>query len=78
MTNVTKTQQEIVRQGYQALIESLGVVDTIRFMQYLSQGYGDYTQERHPGLDNISLDDLFRSMPKSPESDNTHYDEIIA
>ena len=44
---MTKTQQEIVRQGYQALINSLGVVDSIRFIQYFSQGQGNYTKERH-------------------------------
>jgi len=30
---MTKTQHDIVRQGYQALLDSLAVVDTIRFIQ---------------------------------------------
>lgn len=75
---MTKTQQEIVRLGYQALIESLGVVDTIRFIQFFSPGEGDYTKERHQWLDNISLEGLFNSMKQLPESDNTHYDEILS
>lgn len=41
-----KTQQEIIRQGYKALVDSLGVVDAIRFIQHFSPGQGDYTQER--------------------------------
>lgn len=28
-----KTQHEIIRQGYKALVDSLGVVDAIRFIQ---------------------------------------------
>jgi hypothetical protein len=59
---MTKTQQEIVRQGYQVLVESLGVVNALRFIQYLSPGQGDYTQERHAWLDQTSLDDLLMAM----------------
>ncbi|MBE9037625.1 hypothetical protein [aff. Roholtiella sp. LEGE 12411] len=42
-----KTQNEIIKQGYDALINSLGVADTIGFIQYFSPGEGDYTKERH-------------------------------
>ena len=42
-----KTQNEIIKQGYNALIKSLGITDTIRFIQYFSPGKGDYTKERH-------------------------------
>ncbi|WP_318730187.1 hypothetical protein [Roseofilum sp. Guam] len=41
----TKTYQEIVTQGYQALMDSLGIVDAIRFIQYLNPGQGNYTQD---------------------------------
>jgi len=75
---MTKTQQEIVRLGYQALINSLGVVDSIRFIQYFSPGQGDYTKERHQWLDNTSLEELFQLMKQNPESENTQYDEIIS
>lgn len=72
-----KTQQEIVRQGYQVLVESLGVVDALKFIQYFSPGQGDYTEERHTWLDKTALDDVLEAM-KQPEDSNTrHYDEII-
>ncbi|MGL4883065.1 MAG: hypothetical protein ACRC8K_18705 [Waterburya sp.] len=38
-----KTQNEIIEQGYKALVDSLGVVDAIRFIQHFSPGKGDYT-----------------------------------
>jgi len=50
-----KTQQEIIRQGYQALVNSLGVVDAIRFIQHFTPGQGDYTKERHEWLDQTPL-----------------------
>ena len=53
-----KTQQQIINDGYQALLSSLGPVETIRFLQHFSLGEGDYTQERRtypmPSLDTIA------------------------
>ena len=72
-----KTQQEIIRQGYQALVNSLGVVDAIRFIQHFSPGQGDYTKERHEWLDQTSLEDILTSMRQSREDNETQYDEII-
>ncbi len=62
-----KTQQEIIKQGYQALFNSLGVVDAIRFIQYFTPGQGDYTKERHEWLDRTPLRrhfDLYKTAPK--------------
>ncbi|WP_260441982.1 hypothetical protein [Microcystis aeruginosa] len=36
---------ELRKQGYQALVDSLGVVGMLRFLQQLEVGYGDYTAE---------------------------------
>ena len=74
---VTKTQQEIIKQGYRALIDSLGVVDTIRFIQYFTPGKGDYTRERREWLEQIPLEDVLLSMKQHPKSDVDKYDEII-
>ncbi|MEH1816962.1 MAG: hypothetical protein V7K26_23090 [Nostoc sp.] len=72
-----KTQNEIIKQGYDALINSLGVADTIRFIQYFSPGTGDYTKERHQWLDEKSLADVLVEIKELPEDDANQYDEII-
>ncbi len=72
-----RTQQEIIRQGYKALVDSLGVADTIRFIQYFSPGKGDYTKERHQWLDNISLEDFIAEMKKNRLEEPNQYEEII-
>lgn len=74
---MSKTQQEIIKQGYQVLINSLGVVDAIRFIQYFTPGQGDYTQERHQFLDQTSLDEILLTMKKQPTDNSAQYDEII-
>jgi hypothetical protein len=40
-------QAEIRKNGYKALIDSLGVVGMLRFLQQLDIGSSDYTLERH-------------------------------
>jgi hypothetical protein len=40
-------QSEIRKNGYKALIDSLGVVEMLRFLQQLEISSSDYTLERH-------------------------------
>ncbi len=72
-----KTQNEIIKQGYDALINSLGIADAIRFIQYFSPGKGDYTKERHQWLDEKNLTDVLAEMKQSQEDDTNQYEEII-
>jgi hypothetical protein len=72
-----KTQNEIMKQGYDALINSLGVADTIRFIQYFSPGDRDYTKERHQWLDKKTLADVLVEIKELQEDDTNQYDEII-
>ena len=72
-----KTQNQIIEQGYKALVDSLGVIDTIRFIQYFSPGEGDYTKERHQWLEQKSVDDVLQDIDKFKQSDLDKYQEII-
>ncbi|WP_414553055.1 hypothetical protein [Anabaena sp. CCY 0017] len=54
---------EIRQQGYQALINALGVAGTLRFLQQLEVGYCDYTKERDQWLNQLTIDD-FRNYVK--------------
>ncbi len=40
------TPIELRNKGYQVLIDNLGEIDTIRFLQQMGWGSGDYTQEK--------------------------------
>jgi len=62
-------QAEIRQQGYKALIDSLGVANTLRFLQQLGVGYGDYTQERHQWLDQLTMED-FRDFVQQKSSES--------
>ncbi|MBE9058355.1 hypothetical protein [Sphaerospermopsis sp. LEGE 08334] len=72
-----KTQNEIIKQGYNALINSLGITDTIRFIQYFSPGKGDYTKERHQWLDEKTLTEVLAEIKQLGTEDTNQYEEII-
>jgi hypothetical protein len=74
---MSKTQQEVIRQGYQALVNSLGVVDAIRFIRHFAPGQGDYTNDRHQWLDQISREDILIATRQHQEDNPDRYDEII-
>jgi len=52
------TQDEIYRQGLQALRDRLGRAGMIRFLQQFETGQGDYARERQKWVDRLTLDDL--------------------
>jgi hypothetical protein len=73
-----KTQNEVLDSGYKALVNALGVVDAIRFIQHFSPGYGDYTKERRQWLDQLSMDDFLAEMRKHKKNDNEdNFEEVI-
>lgn len=73
-----KTQNEVLDRGYKALVDALGVIDAIRFIQHFSPGYGDYTQERHEWLDQLSMNDFLVEMRQHQQTaDKTNFEEII-
>jgi hypothetical protein len=74
---MAKTQQEVVRQGYRALVDALGVVDALRFIQYFNPGQGDYTQERREWLEQRPLSDILTSMNQRRDEESHQYDEVV-
>lgn len=72
---------ELNRAGKQALIEALGFDGMIRFIRQFEPGSGDYTEERHQWLDQLTPDEIFAQVKqarKAPSGQElSDYDEII-
>ena len=64
----TMSLNEIRRTGIEALIEKLGIVGMVRFLQQNETGYGDYTEEREELLGNPSLEELYNDMKKNKKT----------
>jgi hypothetical protein len=56
------TLTELRTKGYQVLVKELGQIDTIRFLQEMGWGSGDYTKERQDNLKNVTREEFWRDI----------------
>jgi hypothetical protein len=69
----TRPLAEVTQVALKVLYKELGIVDTVRFVNQFTTGYGNYTQERDQLFANLTLDDLIseikrqRSQPPTNE-----------
>ncbi len=58
---------EITKEALQVLYKEIGVVNTIRFVNQFTTGYGDYTEERKILFADMTLDDLLNEMSRTKQ-----------
>lgn len=63
-----KPLKEINKEGWNALVERLGVADATRFLMEHEEGYGDYTIERRKFVDEKSLDEIVQEIKEMKPS----------
>ena len=65
-----KPLSEITRHAIDLLSKEMGIVDTVRFLNQFTTGYGDYTEEREAVFKDLTLDDILAAIKKarSPET----------
>jgi len=56
------TPLELREKGYQILVDNLGEIDTIRFLQDFGWGYGDYTKERQTSLQTVTRQKFWQDI----------------
>ena len=55
---------EITQNALRVLYREIGVVNTVRFINQFTTGYGDYTKEREQLFANLTLDDLISEIKR--------------
>lgn len=58
------TPVELQKKGYQVLVEHLGQVDAIRFLQQFGWGHGDYTKEREESLAQVTREEFWQYLQR--------------
>lgn len=58
MKITTKTMHDINKEAISLLNSTLGIADTIRFLNQFTTGFGNYTQERDKTFEKMSLEDI--------------------
>jgi hypothetical protein len=62
----TKPLSEVTQQAIALLMKEIGVVNTVRFLNQFTMGYGDYTAERDALFADLTLDELLAAMKQRP------------
>jgi len=52
-----------------ALLQELGPVNLVRFLQQFETGYGNYTQERHDWLDQHTVEEIAQEIQKGCDAE---------
>ncbi|GAB4579415.1 MAG: hypothetical protein Fur0022_21530 [Anaerolineales bacterium] len=55
---------EITREALKVLYKEIGVVNTVRFMNQFTTGYGNYTEERDILFEGLTLDEIVSEIKK--------------
>ena len=62
----TQPLSEVTQQALAVLIKEIGVVNTVRFVNQFTTGYGDYTAERDALFADLTLDGLLAAIKQRP------------
>jgi len=57
-----KTINSLRKEGWEVLVEKLGVVEATRYILQFRIGAGDYTKERHEIFKDISVEEIIKEM----------------
>ena len=66
------TLEQIRTKGLRALVEKLGTVGAIRFLQLTETGRGDYSRERHSHIGKQSVQSLVKEIEKRRKRTPAH------
>lgn len=59
-----KPLAEITQDAIRVLCQELGIVNTIRFVNQFTVGYGNYTEEREQLFANLTVDDIVSEIKR--------------
>jgi hypothetical protein len=72
MINVEPMNLTQVRQlGLEILSRELGPVGMVRFLQQFEMGQGNYTEERHQWLDELTVDEIANQIQRKRTKHST-------
>jgi hypothetical protein len=62
-----KPLAEVTKEAIRVLIQELGPVDTVRFVNQFTAGYGNYTKEREQLFADMTLDEIVSEIKRGKE-----------
>jgi hypothetical protein len=68
MASEVKPLAEITQEAITILYQEIGIVNTIRFINQFTTGYGNYTEEREQLFGDMLLDDIITVIKQERNS----------
>ena len=65
MVAQTRPLAEITQEAIKVLFQTLGIVNTVRFINQFTTGYGNYTEEREALFGELTLDEVITEIKQS-------------
>lgn len=65
-----KPLSEITRYAIDLLSKEIGIVDTVRFLNQFTTGYGNYTEDRQDLFKDLTLDEILAAVKEPPSHKN--------
>lgn len=65
MTIKAKPLAEITQEAIGVLCREIGIVNTLRFVNQFTTGYGNYTEEREALFGEMSMDEIIVEIKRS-------------
>lgn len=62
---------EVTTRALRILVQEIGVVNTARFINQYTNGFGDYTADRDELFKDLTIDDIVKAMKEKQENNNT-------
>ena len=63
----TRPLAEITAQAIRILSKEIGIVNTVRFINQFSSGYGNYTEERERLFGSLTLEEIVTEIKRNRE-----------
>lgn len=71
MMTVTKPLTEVTQEAISVLLREIGIVNTVRFLNQYSTGYGNYVEERDQLFGHLTLDEIIGEIKKDRKQADT-------
>ncbi len=68
MNTTVEETSEITGEAIRLLFREMGVAKTLRFLNQISKGHGNYTEERRQFVDEMSIEEIMAEIEKHRET----------
>jgi hypothetical protein len=65
----TRPLSEVTQEAIDVLLREIGVVNTVRFLNQFTGGFGNYTEERQLLFGDMTLDEIIAGIEQDRQDD---------